>query len=252
MKRDAGFSPAMRATRVRWLVFALACGTSWLLYLHRYTWNFIRPQLAEEYGFSNTQLEDIFTVFNFSYAFGQVPSGILCDFFGPHLFLFVIMLLWSLVLPGVRSDRQPLRARRLAARCSEPRRPAAIPALTKVTRNWFPRSSRTIVQGLVASFFGRSGGAMSSIIMGTVLMGWLGLELALRTGRSWPSQASRSRRSSCCSFATPRKRIARANQAEARLDSGRGSRSERRTSRTAVPPTACAIAACSSSSSSSS
>jgi hypothetical protein len=32
-------------TNVRGLVFALACGTSWFLYLHRYTWNFIRPEL---------------------------------------------------------------------------------------------------------------------------------------------------------------------------------------------------------------
>jgi nitrate/nitrite transporter NarK len=31
------------------------------------------------------------------------------------------------------------------------------------------------MQGLIASFFGRSGGAMSSLIMGTLLMGWIGL-----------------------------------------------------------------------------
>ncbi len=27
----------------RYVIFFLAAGTSWFLYLHRYTWNFIRP-----------------------------------------------------------------------------------------------------------------------------------------------------------------------------------------------------------------
>ena len=32
---------AERPTQVRWLIFALACATSWLLYLHRYAWGVI-------------------------------------------------------------------------------------------------------------------------------------------------------------------------------------------------------------------
>ncbi|GIW81453.1 MAG: hypothetical protein KatS3mg105_3260 [Gemmatales bacterium] len=49
----------------------------------------------------------------------------------------------------------------------------AYPALGQVTRTWFPSSIRTVVQGLVASFSGRSGAACASIIMATFLMGWL-------------------------------------------------------------------------------
>jgi len=51
----------------------------------------------------------------------------------------------------------------------------AYPNLTKLTRNWFAPSNRTTMQGLVASFSGRAGGACASIIVGTVLMGALGL-----------------------------------------------------------------------------
>ena len=29
-----------RPTNIRWLIFALACGTSFVLYLHSYTWNY--------------------------------------------------------------------------------------------------------------------------------------------------------------------------------------------------------------------
>ena len=173
-RRDGRPSLVQRPTRVRWLIFALACGTSWFLYLHRYTWNFIRPELEKEFGFNNTQLEGIFTVFNFSYAVGQIPSGILCDYFGAHIFLVVIIVLWSLVLPifGAGRSLYGLGGMRLMFGATQA---GGYPSLAKVTKTWFPRNSRTIVQGVIVSFFGRSGGAMSSIIMGTLLIGLCGL-----------------------------------------------------------------------------
>ncbi|MCA9142679.1 MAG: MFS transporter [Planctomycetaceae bacterium] len=163
-----------RPTRVRWLVFMLASGTSWLLYLHRYSWNFIRPALIDEYEFSNAQVDGLFTIFNASYAFGQIPGGIICDFFGVHLFLGIIIVLWSVLLPcfGLTGNFYGLAGLRLGFGAAQA---GCYPSLTKVTRVWFPLRTRTIIQGLVASFFGRSGGAMSSIIMGTLLMGWFGL-----------------------------------------------------------------------------
>ena len=87
-----------RPSAVRWLIFAMASITSAMLYLHRYTWNVIRPQLESEYGFSNTQLDQIFAFFQFSYAFGSVPGGIVCDLFGAHIVLSLSTLAWSLCL----------------------------------------------------------------------------------------------------------------------------------------------------------
>jgi sugar phosphate permease len=171
---DSQPTNAERPTRVRWLVFVLASGASWMLYLHRYSWNFIRPALLEEYEFSNAQVDGLFTVFNASYAIGQIPSGILCDFFGPHLFLSIIIVLWSVLLPcfGLTGNFYGLAGLRLGFGAAQA---GCYPCLTKVTRVWFPLRTRTIVQGVVASFFGRSGGAMSSIIMGTLLMDACGL-----------------------------------------------------------------------------
>ncbi len=162
-----------RPTRVRWLVFVLASVTSWMLYLHRYSWNFIRPALLDEYGFTNSEVDRIFTAFNVSYAFGQIPGGIICDFFGTHLFLGIIIVLWSVLLPcfGLTGSFYGLAGLRLGFGAAQA---GCYPSLSKVTRVWFPMRTRTIVQGLIASFFGRSGGAMSSIIMGTLLMGMCG------------------------------------------------------------------------------
>jgi sugar phosphate permease len=166
--------PVESATNVRWIVLVLASLTSWMLYLHRYTWNIIRPELATEYELSNTALETIFTMFYLSYAGFQIPSGIACDFFGAQIFLFAIILLWSLSLPllGVSGNVYALGGARLLFGAAQA---GAYPSLGQVTRTWFPRSVRTTVQGLVASFFGRGGGAMASIIMATLLMGYCGL-----------------------------------------------------------------------------
>lgn len=160
-------------TRRRYVVFWLACITSFLLYLHRYTWNLVRPALQEEYGFSNTTLEAVGTSFYFTYAFGSIPSGIMIDLIGPHLVLVVILLLWSITLPlhGATSSVWGLGGVRLLFGAAQT---GTYPALGQVTRTWFPHRSRTQVQGWVASFFGRVGGAMSTVIMGTVLIGWLG------------------------------------------------------------------------------
>ena len=162
------------ATRRRFLVFWLASAVSFLLYLHRYTWNLIRPALQEEYGFSNTTLEALGTSFYATYALGSIPCGIVIDVIGPHLVLVSIVLVWSLTLPfhGVTGNVWALGSVRLIFGAAQT---GTYPALSQVTRTWFPRRSRTQVQGWVASFFGRGGGAMSSLIMGTLLMGWMGL-----------------------------------------------------------------------------
>lgn len=163
-----------RPTNRRRLVFCLASATSFLLYLHRYTWNLIRPELEAEYGFTNTQLEALGTAFYATYALGSIPSGIVIDLFGPHLFLFAIILIWSIIVPlqAVTGNVFALGSIRMLFGAAQT---GTYPALGNVTRIWFPRARRTMVQGWVASFFGRGGGACSSVIMGTLLMGYLGL-----------------------------------------------------------------------------
>jgi sugar phosphate permease len=168
-------SPASpQPTRVRWLIFSLACGTSWLLYLHRYTFNFIKPELAREYGYSETQLGSLFSLFYITYGAGQVPSGLVCDLSGSRLFLASIIVLWSAALAGfgATGDLKILALFRLLFGGAQA---GAYPALAKVSRTWFPRPVRTTLQGIVATTCGRLGGALSPIVMATLLMGVVGL-----------------------------------------------------------------------------
>lgn len=171
---DANDAQAESPTQVRWLMFVLACGTSWFLYLHRYAWNILKPELQEQYGLNETQSGFVFSLFYWTYAAGQIPSGVAIDLFGAHLFLGVSILLWSaaLVAFGMTTDLTVVKGLRLLFGAAQA---GCYPGLTKATRVWFPQSSRTMVQGWIATTFGRGGGAMSTIILGSFLMQWCGL-----------------------------------------------------------------------------
>jgi len=116
-------------------------------------------------------LDSMFTV---SYGFGQIPSGILCDWFGPHALLGSIIFMWSISmgLVALAGGYSTMILARLAFGATQA---GCYPTLSKITKLWFPLSVRTSVQGWVATFFGRGGGAVSYVLFGTVLMGWLEL-----------------------------------------------------------------------------
>ncbi len=164
-----------RPSSVRWLMFILACGTSWFLYLHRYAWNIVGPKIQETYQFDHTQSGFVFSLFYWTYAAGQIPSGIAIDLFGPHLFLGASIILWSVALVGfgLTGNLPTIGALRLLFGAAQA---GCYPGLTKATRVWFPLRSRTTIQGWVATTCGRAGGAMSSIILGVVLMDGCGLK----------------------------------------------------------------------------
>src|ERR1700676_2632438 len=88
-------------TNIRWLVFVLASATSFLLYLHRYTWGILKVTVGDEFGWDNKTLGWLDSAFMISYAGGQIPGGILGDWFGPRIVLGIIILVWSLSMGGM-------------------------------------------------------------------------------------------------------------------------------------------------------
>lgn len=157
----------------RTLIFWLACGASFLLYLHRYSWNIVGPELQRDLNLTYTQNAVLFSLFYYTYASLQIPSGIIVDRFGPHRFLTSMLATWSLALVAMAHTTNIflLGFWRLAFGATQA---GCYPALTKVTSQWFPLEQRTIIQGWIATAFGRCGGAMAPIIVGTLFMGVLG------------------------------------------------------------------------------
>ena len=172
---QAGDTPILsRPTRVRWLIFVLACFASWLLYLHRYAWGIIKPDFRADYpGFSDVEIGWLDSAFLATYAFGQIPGGLAGDRFGPRIVLSVLALVWSLATMGVAWTTGFWRL--VGARAAFGLAQAGVyPVLNKMTRTWFPLSVRTSVQGMVTSL-GRIGGACAPLIIATLLMGLLHL-----------------------------------------------------------------------------
>ena len=133
----------------------------------------IKPALKKDTGLSDIELGWLDSAFSASYALCQVPSGLTADALGPRRVLSGIILLWSgcLAWIGSASGLASLAVARVAFGAAQA---GGYPNLAKVTRSWFPLSIRTFVQGAVAAFSGRVGGACSSLIVATLLMGTLG------------------------------------------------------------------------------
>jgi sugar phosphate permease len=169
----ASFSKPLAApTNVRYLILALSCAVSFVLYLHRYTWGFIKKDVRDEFGWDAVTLGWMDSWFPISYGIGQVPSGMLCDWFGARALLGSMIVLWSLSMAGT-ALATGLVSMALARVVFGLTQAGCYPVLSKVTKNWFPLGMRTTAQGWIATFFGRGGGATSFILFGTVLLGWL-------------------------------------------------------------------------------
>ena len=165
---------ALRSTNTRWLIFALACFASFVTYVHRYAWGVTRPFFKEEYGLSVEEMGWLDAGFNLTYAFGQFPGGWAGDVLGPRVMIPIAMILWSLVMvgPALTGRFWDVLGLRLAFGATQA---PCYPNLGKITKSWCEDRIRTTLQGIVASFSGRAGGAIAPFIIATVLMAWMGL-----------------------------------------------------------------------------
>lgn len=164
--------PAERPTRFRWVIFALACATSWLLYLHRYTFALIKPYLQDEWQLTKADLGLLDGAFFFFYTTCQIPCGALTDAFGAHFALALMILVWSLFL-ALETRAQGVAGMRIALAGFGFGQAGVYAALNRITRTWFPFFQRTTVQGWVGVFFGRIGGLSASVLFATLLIGTL-------------------------------------------------------------------------------
>ena len=159
-------------TRIRYLILVLCCSLSSVLYLHRYTWGFIKKDVQDEFGWDNDTLGWLDSCFPLTYGIGSIPSGIACDWFGARLFLVLIALLWSLSLgwTSIAVTKWGMAASRLSLGLTQS---GCYPTLGKISKNWFPQTNRTFFQSLITAS-GRLGGAAAFVVI-PILMVWFEL-----------------------------------------------------------------------------
>ncbi|MCH7989932.1 MAG: MFS transporter, partial [Planctomycetes bacterium] len=145
------------------------------MYLHRYTFALIKPKIKEEWQLDNFETGLLDSAFQACYSVFQVPSGILVDATGAHLFLGGIIILWSIGL-AMHAWAPDLNSMRLARAVLGTGQAGAFAAVSRITRTWFPFTSRTFAQGFMGVFSGRTGAVCGFLLFATVLIGLLKID----------------------------------------------------------------------------
>ncbi len=168
-------TPTEKPTNIRWAVFGLACGTSWLLYLHRYVFALIKPDLVEQWDLGKDDLGLLDSAFSASATIFQFPLGAAADVLGVHLVLSGLIVLWCIGL-GMHAWA-PSPTHLWYARATLGLGQSAVYAtLSRMAQSWFPPSIRTTLQGLAGISAGRLGGLSAYILFGSLFLGVVGLD----------------------------------------------------------------------------
>src|SRR5262245_8069737 len=166
---------ATKPTNVRYRVCTLAFVTSWLLYLHRYVFAFIKPTLSREWGLSNTDLGRLDSAFSICYTLFQIPLAIVADAAGVHLVLTGLMLIWCGGLALV-AWAPSVKVIWFGQGLLGTGQSAVYACLNRISRLWFAPAVRTTLQGAVGVLAGRLGALSSALVFTSLLLGVLKLD----------------------------------------------------------------------------
>ena len=91
---NTGPSPRMR--RMQWIAIALVTAAIALNYMDRSTLAIGNLKIREELGISATAIGALQSAWSVTYAFSQIPIGILLDRFSPRILVGGALVLWSI------------------------------------------------------------------------------------------------------------------------------------------------------------
>lgn len=142
-------------SNARLWVLALITGATMLNYLDRAVLGVAAPALTAELDISPAVMGIIFSAFSWTYAFAQVPGGVLLDRFGTRLVYSISLAAWSLftLLHGLAQSVVSLLAFRLGLGLAEA---PCYPGNSRILASWFPQGERARATGVyaVGQYFG--------------------------------------------------------------------------------------------------
>jgi MFS transporter, ACS family, D-galactonate transporter len=139
----------MKPTRARFGVLALITFATMLNYVDRSVMGVAQPSLVSELAISPEMMGLIFSAFSWTYAFAQVPGGLVLDRLGARLTYALSLGLWSLatMLHGLMSSVAGLFSARLALGLAEA---PCFPANSRILSTWFPQMERARANSVYA------------------------------------------------------------------------------------------------------
>ncbi len=162
----------MASKRLRWWIVWILFGSTVINYISRQTFSVLAPVISQQLHLNHTDLSNVFSVFQFSYALMWLIGGILLDIIGTRLGLTLAVIWWSVVsmLTGLANSVFSFGAFRFLLGIGEG---CNWPGASKAVAEWFPAKERGVAVAIFDS--GSSvGGAIAAIGVPwvAILFGW--------------------------------------------------------------------------------
>src|SRR5688572_702720 len=139
----------MKPTRARFGVLAQITFGTMLHYVDRSVMGVAQPSLVRELAISPELMGLIFSAFSWTYAFAQIPGGLVLDRLGARLTYTLSLGAWSLatMLHGFMSSVTGLFSARLALGLAEA---PCFPTNSRILSTWFPQTERARANSVYA------------------------------------------------------------------------------------------------------
>lgn len=172
---EQAISSSTKRTGMRYSMLALVFVNVVINYLDRTNLAVAASALSKDLQLSSVQLGLIFSAFGWTYAFLQIPGGLIADRFAPRVLYAFCLITWSLstVFQGFARGFASLFALRLATGAFEA---PSYPINNRIVTSWFPDHERASAIAMYVSgqFIGL---AFLTPVLVTlqVYVGWKGL-----------------------------------------------------------------------------
>jgi len=128
-------------TRVRYSILAAIFINVVINYMDRSNISVAAPFIIKSFSLDAVQMGYIFSAFGWTYAFLQIPGGVMTDRFGSRILYSISLILWSLatLLQGFVKGFASLLGLRIAIGAFEA---PAYPMNNRIVTSWFPDGER--------------------------------------------------------------------------------------------------------------
>jgi ACS family hexuronate transporter-like MFS transporter len=162
-------------TSYRWTVVALLFFATTINYLDRQIIGLLKPTLAEEFHWTETDYSRIVMAFSTAYAIGLLFFGRIVDWLGSKVGYVISVTAWSIaaMLHAVAASTFGFGVMRALLGLGEA---GNFPAAVKSVTEWFPKKERALATGIFNS--GANIGAVLAPITVPLLLAWYGWQAA--------------------------------------------------------------------------
>ena len=165
--------------KLRWAVVGLVALAAIINYIDRGALGILWPDIKAEFGFSNQDYANIFTVFVLAYAFGQTIFGKIFDWLGTRIGFVMSIGVWS-IATALHAFAGGVASFAIFRGILGVAEAGNWPGASKANAEWFPVHERALAQGIFNSG-AAIGGIISPLLLGflAAFMGWKAIFIAI-------------------------------------------------------------------------